>query len=222
MVLQQGLLPSGSVDQEALALMPLEAEQIDQIFSELRRSSRVSIALVLLGVMFLAGSVLYSVTRLRPLERQVNEKQAEIAKLVREEKELRDKVDTASREYATLRENIEKLYAVRVTPTNQVYELKATTRATGRHLGSGPEYVFTIFVNSPAEVLQKIKRVYYRFGHPTFRDPVQTAENPKDRFSTSYVGWGCLTRVGVRVELVDGTIQEIDFNMCRSLGPQWS
>ena len=32
---------------------------------------------------------------------------------------------------------------------------------------------------------------------------------------------GCLSKVGVTVRLTNDTEQEVDFNMCRSLGPQW-
>jgi cell division protein FtsB len=199
-----------------------DGEQLEQIFSELHRSSRVSLALVLIGVIFLAGSILYGFTRLRPLERQISEKQEQIAQLANEEKNLRAMVEKATKEYLTLKENAERLYAVRVTPTNAVYELKATARATGRYLTPGPQYEFGIFVNSPADVLEGIKRVEYRFEHPTFQHPIQIAENPRSRFSTSYLGWGCLTRVVAKVELKDGSEHSFDFDMCRSLGPQWS
>jgi hypothetical protein len=46
--------------------------QLEITFAELKQSSRVSLVLVIVGALMLLGSVWYSVTRLRPLQLEVN------------------------------------------------------------------------------------------------------------------------------------------------------
>jgi hypothetical protein len=123
--------------------------------------------------------------------------------------------------YKELKANTEKLYSVIVTPENNVYEIKASAQATGKGSPGSPEYKFSIFINSTSAVLDTIKQVQYDFLHPTFTNKHVVAENAKDQFSSSYIGWGCLTSVDVTVTLKDGTSKMLDFNMCRSLGPEW-
>lgn len=128
----------------------------------------------------------------------------------------------ANEKYKELKLNIEKQYSVIVTPNNTVYEIKASALATGRTTPDGPEYKFSIYINSSKDGLQTIKDVRYNFNHPTFTNKQVEVDNPQDRFLYSYTGWGCLTSVGVTVELKDGTSKNFDFNMCRSLGPEWT
>jgi hypothetical protein len=141
-----------------------------------------------------------------------------IAKLQKEEEEWRTKMEQQRSAYETLKKSAEQLYAVRVTPSNQVYELRATAAPTGRQTSSGPEYTFTASVNSSKETLATIRRVTYHFDHPTFMLKEFVSEDREKRFAISYTGWGCLNKVNVRVDLRDGTQQELDFDMCKSLG----
>jgi hypothetical protein len=64
--------------------------------------------------------------------------------------------------------------------------------------------------------------VTYDFNHPTFKKPHQESSDSTDKFAVRYVGWGCLTKVAVTVYLKDGTKQSIPFDMCQSLGGDWS
>jgi len=200
----------------------MNEKQIEEVFQELKRSSRVSISLVLVGVVFLLGSVYYSATRLRPLEDEIKKKHQEITILQRQEELQRKKVDEKRKEFELLRANVEKLYSVRVTPANEVYELKATAKATGLKTADGkPIYNFIIYVNAAPDVLKKIHKVVYTFDHPTFIDKKKVAERAKSHFQTGYTGWGCLTQVGVEIELEGGNKTHLDFDMCKSLGTQW-
>jgi cell division protein FtsB len=187
-----------------------KVKQFDDTFREFKRSSIISTTLVLAGALFLIASIVYSAMRLRPLEREIDNKREEIAKL-----------DAA---YQILKTNVEQLYSVRVTPSNQVYELRATAKATGRNGPDGPQYNFTIFVNADQETLNSISYVEYHFNHPTFNKPVVRASDPQNRFATSYLGWGCLTSksMSVTVFLKEGTLHTFPFDMCKSLGPSWS
>src|SRR3546814_6447669 len=83
----------------------------------------------------------------------------------------------------------EQLYAVRVTPGNQVYELKATAQATGRSAGDRPQYRFAIHVNSPPRTLEAIGSVEYRFVHPTFDRKQLVRDDAGNQFRVGYVGW---------------------------------
>src|SRR3546814_3035785 len=123
---------------------------------------------MLVGVLFLLGSVYYAATRLRPLEQQVAQKKADVERLAAEEAAAKQRIAALQHDYATLKASTEQLYAVRVTPGNQVYELKATAQATGRSAGDRPQYRFAIYVNSPPRTLEAIGSVEYRFVHPTF------------------------------------------------------
>ncbi len=196
-------------------------DQLDLLFKELKRNSHVSLIMVGTGIIFLVGSIYYSTARLRPLQEQIAQKQAEIAALEAEEITRKKRLAEIKQEYKTLKASTENLYSVKVTPDNGVYEMRATAWATGNQTGSGPEYKFSIYVNSTPEVIQAIREVEYRFDHPTFQQQTQTASDRTDAFAVRYVGWGCLTRVGITVRMQEGVEHTFDFNMCKSLGPQW-
>lgn len=194
----------------------------EEVLHQLARHSHFSLIFVVVGAIFLVGSVYYSATRLRPLEEEVGRKRAEISRLAEEETVQRQRLADMQRQYETLKASTEQLYAVRVTPENKVYELKATAQATGGKYDDGrPIYNFAVYVKSPQSTLAGIRSVHYRFDHATFRQKDYVSENRAERFAVTYTGWGCLSKVEVTVRLVDGTEQEFDFNMCRSLGPQW-
>lgn len=194
----------------------------EEVLHQLARHSRSSLIFVVIGAVFLVGSVYYSATRLSPLEAEIGRKRAEINRLAQEETAQRQRLADMQRQYETLKASTEQLYAVRVTPGNAVYELKATAQATGEKYRDGkPIYNFSVYVKSPQSTLESIRSVHYRFDHDTFRQKEYVSKNRAERFAVSYTGWGCLGKVDVTVSLVDGTEQEFDFNMCRSLGPQW-
>ena len=61
--------------------------------------------------------------------------------------------------------------------------------------------------------------VTYLANHPTFQNNLMTA-GPNREFRTSWVGWGCLTRIVAFVEYKDPTKPPTvsQFDMCKSLG----
>ena len=67
--------------------MDAELEKSLSTISELKTSSRSSLAMVLVGVLMLVGSSLYSFTRLKPLEEKIQAKRVELANA---EEKLRD------------------------------------------------------------------------------------------------------------------------------------
>jgi hypothetical protein len=62
--------------------------QIERTLAELKRSSRTSIVMVLIGAAFLIGSLYYSATKLRPLQADIEKKKKEIAVLEAKKIEL--------------------------------------------------------------------------------------------------------------------------------------
>jgi hypothetical protein len=68
----------------------------DGLVRELKTSSRISLSLVVLGIVFLLGTVLYSATRLAPLEEQVSRLQGEIESKQAELRRISDAVARAA------------------------------------------------------------------------------------------------------------------------------
>lgn len=101
-------------------------------------------------------------------------------------------------------------------------EIKAKAVPTGKKTSKGPEYTFTIYLNSSIKMLSTIKGVQYQFNHSSFISNKAFSNSYQNSFSTSYNGWGCLTSVDVEIEFKDGTSKTIDFNMCSNLGPEWT
>jgi hypothetical protein len=196
--------------------------EIRDALGKLQFHSSTSIILVLIGTGFLLFSLYYSTSKLTPLETEIAEKKRLIEELGVQENTQRERIEELEKTYATLKNSAEELYSVRVTPSNRVYEVKASARSTGRVLRTGlPEYRFAMYINSPEDVLKEIRRVTYRMEHPTFKQKTYSSTDAKSRFEASYVGWGCLSMVSVNVELSNGQSQRLGFNMCTSLGPQW-
>lgn len=69
-----------------------------ELLRKLHHSTSSSIMLMVIGFGVIAGSFVYSITRLRPLETEVAQKQDQIKKLTDDLKELQDKISAAHEE----------------------------------------------------------------------------------------------------------------------------
>jgi hypothetical protein len=196
-------------------------EDVERTLAQLTRSSRVSMTMIIVSAVLLLGSVVYSATRLAPLEKEVAAKRDEIAALEVTKRQREREIAEAEQRLANLRGNIENLYAVRLTRGDRVFELRASARATDRTSAQGPLYDFSVFINADKSTIDTIESVNYLFDHPTFRRKTQTSTDPSSNFKVGYLGWGCLTNVTAKVQFESGEQSEIEFNMCQSLGPQW-
>ncbi len=187
-----------------------------------RRLLFVQVALVLLGavaLVFLGYSISAKATEYRQLKVTATTAERDLAGIKEQTAEGRAALAKIEAEYATLKANTEKLYAVNVMPSNQVYAVKASAKATGRKTARGkPLYDFSAYIDAPTEVLDEIANVTYTFKDATFAQPNQTRTNAEDFFRVSYNGWGCLPSVGVAVLLKNGTKHSFNFDMCRSIG----
>ena len=75
---------------------------------------------------------------------------------------------------------------------------------------SGRQYYrWRVFVDEPAETLDKIRSVEYLL-HPTFPQPVQVRSSPEDNFALESAGWGEFS-ILVRVTYKDGTNEDLDY-----------
>lgn len=196
--------------------MSTAAAMHDAHIEALAKASRRAALLSLSGILIVVASVAYSGYRLYELNLQITALQTRKSALETE-------VQQAETKLTNLQNNIQGLSYAKVTPQNQVYQLQATAKARPGVLTSDRKavYDFSIFVNASDDVLNNIAKVTYDFSHPTFREPHQESMDREGKFAVRYVGWGCLSKVGVTVYLKDGTSQSIPFDMCQSLGGEW-
>ena len=74
---------------------------------QLRRSASFSILLMLVGITVVVGSFVYSITRLRPLERQIAQRQTDLKNTEEEFRKLSDKNDELRREIENAQAQLE-------------------------------------------------------------------------------------------------------------------
>jgi cell division protein FtsB len=205
----------------------MNENQIERTLMAVQGSSRVAVVMVVIGLLFVVSLIVLTGMKAREvahLQTQIEDKRDQLEALALDIKGGREDLDELQRELAAkkaefdaLKANVEGLYAVHVTDANQVFEVKATAEATGRQTSNGSEYLFAAFINAPPETLASIREVEYRFEHPTFRKPVQVANDRATAFRVEYSGWGCLEDVGVTIRLRDDSSQDMRFDMCKSL-----
>ncbi len=96
--------------------------QIENTFAELRRSSRVSLLLVMVGALMLLGSVWYSVTRLRPLQLEVISVEQRLSKITSDLENKQERLMEIEKTVTSLQKDQEKLldFIVQVTDNKQV------------------------------------------------------------------------------------------------------
>ena len=197
-------------------------KDVEQTLAQLTKNSRVSVTMLILSATLLLGSVIYSATRLTPLEEEVAAKKNEITALIETKRQTEAEIAAAKQKLDNLRGSIEDLNAVKVTAKDKIFELRASARATGRMGSQGPAYNFSVFINAAPSTIDSIESVTYLFDHPTFGDQnTMISTDRSNNFKVGYLGWGCLTNVSAEVQFESNEQSEIEFNMCQSLGTQW-
>lgn len=189
----------------------------DLHMDSLAKASRRAALVSLCGVLVVVLSLGYSTYRLVSLRKDV-------AQLEQRRKELRTSVDSLQGQLTDIRTSVQGLSYANLTPQNEVFQLKASARALPgvKTLDGKPVYKFRIYVDGSASVLDSIARVAYNFNHPSFNTPHVESTDRANSFKVQYTGWGCLTQVGVTVYLQNGKTQSVAFDMCRSLGTDWT
>ena len=75
--------------------------------------------------------------------------------------------------------------------------------------GERPHYKWRVFIDEAQPVLDRIKEVIYTL-HPTFPQPSQKRDDPKDGFALETAGWGEFTLL-IDVKYQDGEAEEIPY-----------
>ncbi|MPZ75813.1 MAG: hypothetical protein GEU77_04760 [Deltaproteobacteria bacterium] len=103
---------------------------------------------------------------------------------------------------------------------NETARFRAQRVSQNYGIEQGQIYEFSMqpLPDSFAGGLRSLAAVTFKMNHPTFRNQVLTGD-PKRNFRTSYIGWGCLTRVPVLLEYADPrrAPELAVFDMCDNL-----
>ncbi len=78
-------------------------------------------------------------------------------------------------------------------------------------------FKWKVFMDEPAETLDKVKNVEYRL-HKTFPNPIRTVEERDSQFALKGVGWGEFT-IFITIYLEDGTEANTEYYL--DLGKPW-
>lgn len=168
-------------------------------YQKLRRSSYLSAALTVMGFVIIVSSLIFSYTQIREKEARVNE-------LTELEDQLAKKIEE--------QEALIKEYEWASSPLAIMAQTKAITLNGIRDPQGRQVYDFSIWLQVPVLLKDKIVKVSYYFDHPTMIKKNRESQEAANGYSVSYRGWGCLSSVIITVSLTDGTIHKLDFNQC--------
>ncbi len=93
----------------------------------------------------------------------------------------------------------------------------------GRVVNGNQHYDFEVYPKKETlpEAAKSVAIITYKMDHPTFKNSLITT-GPKEGFTASYQGWGCMCRVIAVIEYAnpDQAPIIVNFNMCEALGWQ--
>jgi hypothetical protein len=104
----------------------MDEQIIESTFSELKRSSRASLSMVLIGVVFLLGSLFYAVTRLGPLEEEIKNKTVEIRQLRVVESDYKTRIENSEKKINSLLKQSKDLINQIEQTESKVQDLRKT------------------------------------------------------------------------------------------------
>lgn len=126
----------------------IETQQIENIFSELKKSSRVSLVLVIAGAVMFFGSFWYSVTRLRPLQLEIGYQEAKLQKI---STELEDK----EIKFVELESRNKSLAAAMAAAEQQKIELEKSVSSLKSDQTQLLDFIVQIADNKKISILDK-------------------------------------------------------------------
>ncbi len=199
---------------------------------QIRKSSRQSAAITLIGVIIVGGAFLFSLYELNTVNEQIGEKRELLDSLTNQSESMQKQIDvlrSTARELEQSYAQIEKVVAA--TRNRQlrlevaqalpfVAAVKPRARVVENRDIKGERetyYDFSLWLDVPRERRAEILEVVYEFNHPTFRQKTQRSSNPEDGYRVQYTGWGCLNSIIITVNLRNGSSSSIDFDMCAEL-----
>jgi MinD-like ATPase involved in chromosome partitioning or flagellar assembly len=77
-------------------------------------------------------------------------------------------------------------------------------------------YDFKIWIEGPADAVDRIESVNYFFDHPSFSTKHLISTVGPD-FTQGYIGWGCLSNVSVTILWKSGSTSSLPFDQCAAL-----
>jgi cell division protein FtsB len=114
-------------------------------FQQFRHSVWASIFLMLIGVVFVIGSVYYSITRLQPLESQIAQKQNEIAQKTDEINKLEERIKELKKTtQSLLPNNFTGKFGIPLETDTELKDAKINVYEKGKDNGFDPVYIFKV------------------------------------------------------------------------------
>ncbi len=168
-------------------------------YKQLQRASNISAILTLLGVVVVISALIFSYFEIRKMEERV-------AELAAEESQLKEKIE---HQKAQIKQYEWASSPQAITAQTKAVELNGIKDPSGRQV-----YDFSIWLQVPVLLKDKIKQVQYVFDHPTMLNKTRESTEASNGYSVSYRGWGCLKSMTIKVFLKDGESHEIQFDQC--------
>jgi hypothetical protein len=112
---------------------------------------------------------------------------------------------------------IEKLNRQGKASISDLMRPRASATPAMRDSAGRQLYNFVLWLDISPERREQIRRVTYKFNHPTFTPRTKSSTEASNGFAVSYRGWGCLYLVTIEVIFEDGDTKDIYFDMCSAL-----
>ncbi|MDO6621087.1 pYEATS domain-containing protein [Shewanella sp. 6_MG-2023] len=168
-------------------------------YLKIQKSSILSAGLSLFGFIIILSSLGFSYN-------EIKDKELQVKNLTELEESLQLKIDN-QRDIIRELEIASSPTAI-VAQSNSV-ELEGIKDGDGRQI-----YDFSIFLQVPILLKEKITEVNYFFNHPSMLKPNRKSTNYANGYNVSYRGWGCLTKIEITVHIENGKNHKIYYNQC--------
>lgn len=192
----------------------------ESALGDLKRTSHVSLILIVIGGLFVIGGVVFTFARVRPLETEFGQKVLDVVKLETDVLMRKRSEQKARKDYEALKNSIEKTYGLHVMPDQGLLELKASAEPLPRKKNAPAEYKYSVFLRASGEVLGGVKQVRYDLRDPAMSAQPLAADQSANGFLASYSGATCEPSVGIAIELKSGAKDAFDADLCRAVGQQ--
>ena len=213
---------------------------IDNDYKKLQRSSNISALLSLVGFVIILGSLAFSYTEIKQKIKIVNELNTKKDALILDIETQKQRYNTLAIEEKKLLSIIDNQKNLNIELTNKEKILSQTIKLQEKRikeleLASSPEaivaqtksvkldgitnkgrqiYDYSIWLQTPILLKDRIKKVDYFFDHPSMLKKHRESKESSNGYSVSYRGWGCLEPVLITVHLTDGEIFKLNFYHC--------
>ena len=168
-------------------------------YTKLRKASIISALLSLFGFLIVIGSLGFSY-------KEIKNKEFQVRNLIETEKNLQSKIENQKRLINEL--EIASSPKAIVAQNNSV-KLNGIKDGKGRQI-----YDFSIWLQVPILLKEKITKVNYFFNHQTMLKPNRESTTYPNGYSVSYRGWGCLTNIEITVHFEDRENYKFYYNQC--------